>query len=386
MQWLGYAYKDILVIFQLLGYTASKFIGIKVISEIRAYQRIKYILLLICLAWFALLGFALTPAKFGVIWLFLNGLPLGMVWGLVFGVLEGRRYTEAMAAALSASFIVSSGVVKAIGLQLINLGVDPIWMPFFTAALFIPPLILSLRMLASVPPPTREDILSRMERIPMMRQDRLAFLKNYAPGLCLLLFMHLALTGYRDFRDQFAIDILNELGVGKPENLWLPELGVAVVILTLLGSFSLIRGHRKALLYVQVVMLAGLILTGTTTLLFVRPELLGPVPSILWFALTGLGLYAAYVPFHSILFDRIVACFRVNGNAGFMIYMADATGYLGTLFILIFKVFNPYQLSYLEFFIYLTYGLLVVGFICMTLSIVYFLYTPNKSKKNEYKC
>ena len=47
--------------------------------------------------------------------MFLNGLPLGMVFGLVVSYLEGRRQTEALAAALTASFIVSSGVVKSVG-------------------------------------------------------------------------------------------------------------------------------------------------------------------------------------------------------------------------------------------------------------------------------
>jgi len=33
--------------------------------------------------------------------LFLNGFPLGMIWGLVFSYVEGRRTTELMAAILS---------------------------------------------------------------------------------------------------------------------------------------------------------------------------------------------------------------------------------------------------------------------------------------------
>jgi hypothetical protein len=35
--------------------------------------------------------FALVPAPWNVITLFINGLPLGMIWGLVFGFMEGRR-------------------------------------------------------------------------------------------------------------------------------------------------------------------------------------------------------------------------------------------------------------------------------------------------------
>ena len=47
--------------------------------------------------------------------MFINGLPLGMVFGLVMAYLEGRRQTEMLAAVLCASFIVSSGFVKSVG-------------------------------------------------------------------------------------------------------------------------------------------------------------------------------------------------------------------------------------------------------------------------------
>jgi hypothetical protein len=43
----------------------------------------------------------LVPKKFGFIFLFLNGLPLGMVWGIIYSYLEGRRFTELLAMGLS---------------------------------------------------------------------------------------------------------------------------------------------------------------------------------------------------------------------------------------------------------------------------------------------
>lgn len=52
-------------------------------------------------AWF----FALSPMPWGLFWMFLNGFPLGMAWGVVFGYLEGRRVTEALAALLCINFI-----------------------------------------------------------------------------------------------------------------------------------------------------------------------------------------------------------------------------------------------------------------------------------------
>jgi hypothetical protein len=54
---------------------------------------------LIGFAWVALLGFALLRAPWNIACLFLNELPLGMVWGVIFGYLEGRRGTELMARA-----------------------------------------------------------------------------------------------------------------------------------------------------------------------------------------------------------------------------------------------------------------------------------------------
>ncbi len=125
-QLAGMDYKAWLVMAQVLGYACSKFIGIRVIAEMRRVQRWQPLLLLIGFAWLALLGFALVPRPWNIAFLFLNGLPLGMIWGVVFSYLEGRRATELMGTILASSLIFATGLVKTVGRFLLFSGVERI--------------------------------------------------------------------------------------------------------------------------------------------------------------------------------------------------------------------------------------------------------------------
>jgi hypothetical protein len=166
-------YKSALIIAQVIGYAASKWIGVKVISEMSAQWRAATILALIVLAELALVLFALVPPPYNVLMLVLNGLPLGMIWGLVFAYLEGRKTSEILGAVLAASFIISSGVVKTVAKYLIlDWGVTEFWMPAITGALFILPLFISVYFLAQTPAPDASDQAERSERTPMHGKAR----------------------------------------------------------------------------------------------------------------------------------------------------------------------------------------------------------------------
>ena len=66
-------------------------------------------------------------------------------------------------------------------------------------------------LLASLPPPTPEDIAERTERKPMDAEARKAFFKRYLPGLLSLTVLYILLTAYRDLRDNFAVEIWKAL-------------------------------------------------------------------------------------------------------------------------------------------------------------------------------
>ena len=133
LSFFGVGLKTALIAAQVAGYTLSKFLGIKFVSEMSPGRRAIAIIGLILVAELALILFAITPAPWNIVWLFLNGLPLGMIFGLVLGFLEGRKTSEALAAGLCASFILSSGFVKSVGRILIEkYQVDIFWMPFLT--------------------------------------------------------------------------------------------------------------------------------------------------------------------------------------------------------------------------------------------------------------
>jgi len=119
--------KTALVISQILGYALSKYVGIKVCSEIRPHQRAKALLWLVIASEAALVLFAILPDPWKCVAIFLNGFPLGMVWGLVVWYLEGRRSSEVLLAGLSCAFIVSSGIVKDFGRAMMGGGVARSW-------------------------------------------------------------------------------------------------------------------------------------------------------------------------------------------------------------------------------------------------------------------
>ena len=342
-------YKTILIISQVIGYCLSKFMGIKIISEMPASRRALSIALCIGIAWSALLLFAVIPAPYNILCLFINGLPLGMIWGLVFGFLEGRKVSEVLGVGLSASYILASGVVKSVGKVLMNAGVPEFWMPFATGACFAIPMAVFVFLLASLPPPTPEDIAERTERKPMDAEARKAFFKRYLPGLLSLTVLYILLTAYRDFRDNFAVEIWKALGKNEKESAALlagSELPVTVGVLLVLAFLMFIKDNRKALLAVHVIMLLGTATVGVSTLLF-SMDIIGPTS---WMILIGFGLYAAYVPFGCILFDRLIATVNAVGTAGFLIYVTDAFGYLGSVGLMLYKDIGSPDLSWLEFF------------------------------------
>ena len=363
-------FKVALVIAQVAGYAISKIIGVKIVSEMSPARRGLAILVLIGLSWLALLLFAVVPAPYKIAALFLNGLPLGLIWGLVFGYIEGRRTSELLGAMLCASFIIASGMVKSVAVWLmVDLGVTEMWMPAATGALFLPVLAVSVWGLQRIPPPSAADIAERTERRPMNAAERGAFFAAYAPGLVLLVAAYVLFTAFRDFRDNFAAEIWTALGQGGVSSVFTAsEAPVAVATLLVLGSLMLVRDNRRALIAMHFVCAAGALLIGLSTYAFQT----GWLDPLAWMILSGAGLYFAYTPFNAMLFDRLIAATRQIATAAFLIYVADAAGYVGSVGLMLYRNFGAADLDWLAFFTLGAYVASATGLVLTLASAVYF--------------
>ena len=367
---LALDYKIALVLAQVAGYALAKIIGVKLIAEISAARRAAAILKLIFLAWVALLLFAVVPAPWNVFAMFLNGLPLGMIWGLVFGFMEGRRTSEMLGAIVCASFILGSGAVKSVGKILLDTWhVSPFWMPAVAGALFFPLLGLSVWGLSALPPPSAQDERERVRRAPMGSRQRSQFLTRYGMGVALLVASYVLTTALRDFRDNFAAELWMALGFGHAASVFTAsELPVALLALTVLGVIIAVRDNDRALLVIHGVVMIGLALLGLSTLAFQW----GLISPLAWMILSGAGLYMAYVPFNAMLFDRLIAVGGTVGTAGFLIYIADACGYVGSCALLIWRNFGLVQLDWLQVFEASAYGASIIGLVLVAASALFF--------------
>ena len=426
--------KTVFVVAQIVGYCISKYLGMKICSEVKPRWRFAFLIGSIVTAWTALLLFAILPGFWKIVAIFINGLPLGMVWGLVVRYLEGRTSSELLLAGLSCAYIVSSGIVKSVGRWLmVDHGVSEFWMPFATGALFLVPFILATWLLNQIPVPTETDVAARTERPRMHGADRWRFLKVFLPGMIMLCVAYFFLTAYRDYRDNYMLEIyghfiaeeliadveaegalpddvetelrlhLAETDVAEDERAaaalqWMQargvvdaaaaerlagdgrlevqadafartDLPVGFAVLVPLALLTLVRDNRRGMLGAYLIMIAGLVLMGGGTLLLQA----GMLSAYHWMVLIGIGAYLAYVPYGSVLFDRTIAATHFVGTAVFAIYLTDAIGYTGSVGMQLYKDFFAGDTNRGEFFIRLTWFMAIFGTVLMIGSAVYFM-------------
>lgn len=375
--WFGLDAKTLLVTAQVLGYTVSKFVGIGVVARMPAGRRALALLALIAVAEAALVGFGVAPDWLRPLLLFVNGLPLGMVFGLVLGFLEGRRHTEAMTAGLCASFIVADGAAKSLGSSLLAAGVPEAWMPAVAGALAALPLVPSVWLLAGTPPPDPDDVRSRSERTPMARSDRLAFFRRHATGLVLLVAGYLLVTVLRSLRSDFAPELLQQLGATVQASTFTSmEVVIAVGVLVAAGATVLVRDNRRAFAIAIGIASAGF--AGCLVALALqRTGQLGGVP---FFVVLGLGLYLPYVAVHTTVFERLVAMTRDRGNIGYLMYLADSFGYLGYVAVALGRGSLPRGEGLLPFFVTTAWLVACGGLVCFVAAGVWFLRQPPRPR------
>ena len=237
----GLTPKAMLAISQIMGYTVAKYIGTRWVSEITPSQRAAALLGLIGVAQLTLILFAWLPEPARPLAMFANGVPLGMVWGLVVMYLEGRRSSEILFACLATSYILASGVVKDAGLALMRLAdLSPSWMPAATGLAFLPAFVAAVWALEQLPPPGEADRAARTERGPMDGPQRRQFVAMFSGGLALQVILYFFITAFRDFRDVYGVEILTALGYAQTPGIFTKsEIGAAIISVAALASLNL---------------------------------------------------------------------------------------------------------------------------------------------------
>lgn len=375
LSYFGVDYKILIIIAQAVGYFISKFIGIKFISELKPQKRITYLFTFIAIAELALLGFAVVPAPYNILFMLINGIPLGMIWGIVFSYIEGRKTTEIIGLFLCSSFVVSSGFTKSVGKFLMDTcSVSEFWMPFSAGLIFIIPLILFGLLLERIPQPSEEDILLKNKRQPLNGKERKALIQQFFVPIVCIIFLYISLTVLRDFRDNFNREIWDGLNFTFDSSIFtLTEIPIAVMVLAILSFMVKVKNNKKAFAYYHYILLAGILTVGLSMYLFQQ----GSLSPFLWMTVSGFGMYICYIPFNGIYFDRMIAAFEIKGNVGFLIYIVDSFGYLGSVLILLYKNFGSARTSWLHFYIQLNYIITIAVFV---LSVIAFLAFRKKSK------
>lgn len=356
----GTDYKVAVTTIQILGYVIAKFFGIKLISELKKERRFKFFVCSAVAAEAALVGFGLLAPPFNVAAMFLNGLSLGCMWGVIFSFIEGRKVTDMLASLLGVSMVFSSGVAKSFGLFAMNeMHVGQFWMPAVIGAFALPLLVFMGYMLKRLPQPTEEDIALRNERVTLDGNGRKLLFRSYAPILTLLFVGNFMLLVLRDIKEDFLVNILDM----SNQSSWLfaqVDTIVTLVILGIFAAFIFFRSNIRALMC-----LMGLVIAGCLVMTYVslNYEALDWQP-VVWLFVQSLCLYIAYLTFQTIFFDRFIACFRIRGNVGFFIAIIDFIGYMGTVTLLSTKEFLNFDM---EWFALYNHMACAVGAVCAVL-------------------
>lgn len=220
-----------------------------------------------------------------------------------------------------------------------------------------------------MPAPTEYDIELRSIRKPITKQERIFFIATFLPGIITIVTTYVFLTILRDFRDNFSNELYTELGYGSnPDIFTITETPVSVIVLLCMSFLVIVKNNLRAFMINHYVIISGYVIALIATLLFIN-KLINPV---WWMILIGSGLYMSYVPFNALYFERMIATYKVQSNVGFLMYISDSFGYLGSVAILFLKEFSGVHLSWTDFFIRAVFTVTTIGITGTIIAAFYF--------------
>jgi len=134
------------------------------------------------------------------------------------------------------------------------------------------------------------------------------------------------------------------------------------------GLTVLIADNRKAFHAAMATSLGGLAMIGAA----VGGLATGWLGGFAFMVLVGLGLYLPYVAVHTTLFERLIAMTRDRGNIGYLMYLADAFGYLGYAAVMLAQNAARRESGFVNFFLLSCVITAVAGGLLMLFCWAYF--------------
>jgi hypothetical protein len=214
------------------------------------------------------------------------------------------------------------------------MGVAERWMPATAGLLFAPPLVGFAWLLKSMPPPTAADVAARQARTPMDAGQRRVFLRRNGWVVGWVVAAYAMITVLRGLRADFAPELWTALGYpGQPSVFTRSEVWVALGVL--MANAVAVRWHDNtaAFRYGLGISLGGVALVMGA----LAGKTWGDLEGFLFMVLLGLGLYLPYVAVHTTLLERLVARAEDRANLGFVMYLADAGGYVAYAAVLLLR-------------------------------------------------
>lgn len=343
---------------QITGYALSKWFGIGLIGNMKRTSRLPLLILLLGSATVPLLFLSLLPPLGQVFCMLVSGFPLGLVYGVVFSWIEGRRFTEILGAILACTFVFSSGLVKSIALYLTEVTRwSEMEIPGVMALMSLAVSLPFIYVLNRTDLPDEEDVKHRLERTAADKSTRKSIFKGLGFPLVLWIIAYFMLTLIRDLRDNFGAEILKEQSNLKPGVFLGMETPASLILLFMISLIGLIKRHDQAIQTINYISMAGLFMLIIATLSFLN----GGLDTELWLFLVGIGCYLGYILLNISLFDRVVSISGFAANAGFLLYIADAWGYLGSVAMTLVRYLLPGPQSWTEWFGYTTILAGIIG-------------------------
>lgn len=176
------------------------------------------------------------------------------------------------------------------------------------------------------------------------------------------------MTILRDIRDNFGVEIWREIGVTNASIFTQTESLIGLVICAFTAFMYFVKDHKQAFWMNHLMIFSGSVLILVSTVSFLNHT----TSPFWWSVYLGIGLYMAYVPFNGMLFERLLAVLKEKANVGFLFYLADFSGYVGSVVILIYQNFGTKNTSWLTLLTDLSLFLPLISMVLITISFFYF--------------